>query len=1795
MRCGNMASLLVKGVVTRLNSSISLLANSANVDSLSTGALHLRNAPAFANVLVTDSSARVQLSNVTLNTLTFLNGVTGPLQAQLDSKPNASGGELYGTVRLYETPSRALVTNATSHIVSSLVTSTELATLSGITSNVQAQLDTKQPTIVGAASSATTANLTASKVVVSDAQGKIAASTVATSNLGYVSTLQSDAQTQLNAKQPTIVGAASSVTTANLTADRVVISDPSGKIAAAAVTSTELATLSGITSNVQAQLDTKQPTIVGAASSVVTANLSASKVAVSDAQGKLVASSVGTATLDLIGTLQSDAQTQLNAKQPTIIGAASTVTTANLSVDRVVISNTSGKIASAAVTSTELATLSGISGNVQAQLNTKQPTIVGAASSVVTANLSASKVAVSDAQGKLVASSVGTATLDLIGTLQSDAQTQLNAKQATIVGGASSITTANLVPGLVLVSDNDGKVGVTPVSAASVLYVSTLTGDAQTQLDSKQPTITGAASTVTTANLAANVVLVSNAAGKIVASAISQNELNTLQGATSNLQAQLNAKQATIVGAASTVTTANLTADRVVISDTNGKLVASSVSVSNLGYVSTLQSDAQTQLDAKQSTLTGAASTVTTANLAANVVLVSNAAGKVVASALDASKLTYLTNVTSDLQTQLDAKASLSGATFTGAVTIQGNLAVSGTTTTIDTQQLSVADPVVVINSGGLDRASGVYIRQPSGPNVAVIHRNANVEFFMTSSDANAVTFDAESFANVRFGTAHAHAVHLLNTTPDRVAILDAASHIVSSDVPVANLVYVQNATSDIQTQLNALQITGAATSIQTANVSPDRVLVSNAAGKVASSTITQTELSTLQGVTSNVQAQLNTKASVTTPLAASRALISDAAGNVVVSSTPSANLAFVDNVTSDIQTQLNALQITGAASSIQTANVSPDRVLVSNAAGKVVASSVTQTELGTLQGVTSNVQAQLNALEITGAATSIKHANLSANSVLVSNAGGKVAAYALDSSKLAYLTNVTSDIQAQLNSTASAITGAASSITTSNVSANAVLVSNASGKVVASSITLDELGTLQGATSNLQAQLNAKQAANVGTADKALVSNAQGYIVASSLPAAQLAYLANVTSDIQAQLNSTASAITGAASSITTSNVSANAVLVSNASGKVVASSITLDELGTLQGATNNLQAQLETKQAANVGTADKALVSNAAGYIVASSLPAAQLAFLANVTSDIQAQLNSAATTITGAASSITTSNLSPNVVLIANASGKVVASSITQAELGTLQGATSNLQAQLNTKATLTTPLVSSRALASDSVGNVVVSSTPSSKLMYLNNVTADIQAQLNALAGGTGSVFSSALASDAIVKHTSLDWTTSAQTAEATPLSLQVAGDGAFSFSAMLLLYSDTHLFPRIRVQWPANVLYASATIDIPWDPASPDLLTYTQNQATTADSQPALYKYVGNTNAVYITGLLVGQASTMGNLAIALATSNATPLTLRQGSYAQFNPAGNNAILTGERVLVSEANGRITTSSVSTTTLAYLANVTADIQDQLNATASAITGAASTITTSNLTTSRALVSDGAGKVAVSAVNAANLVYVANLTSDAQTQLNAKADTITGAASSVVTSNLTASRALVSDGAGKVAVSTVTAANLVYVANLTSDAQTQLNAITRFRTPTHWTTTSASVQTTPLSLSASGAYAYSFNATLLLRNESHLYPRIQVQWPANALYAHATIQIPWDPDSLDMLTYFQNLDTSTYSQAELYNYVANTNAIYITGLVVGQASTTGNVSVALGSSNAVPLTLYAGSIQRLEMFA
>ena len=113
-----------------------------------------------------------------------------------------------------------------------------------------------------------------------------------------------------------------------------------------------------------------------------------------------------------------------------------------------------------------------------------------------------------------------------------------------------------------------------------------------------------------------------------------------------------------------------------------------------LNYIDGVTSNVQTQLDAKQATISGAASTITSSNLTASRALTSNGSGKVEVSAVTSTELGYLDGVTSAVQTQLDSKLSSSGNITTGGNIIIPDSGNIGST--------SDTDAITIANSGNV-------------------------------------------------------------------------------------------------------------------------------------------------------------------------------------------------------------------------------------------------------------------------------------------------------------------------------------------------------------------------------------------------------------------------------------------------------------------------------------------------------------------------------------------------------------------------------------------------------------------------------------------------------------------------------------------------------------------------------------------------------------------------------------------------------------------------------------------------------------------------------------------------------------------------------------------------------------------------------------------------------------------------------------------------------------------------------------------------------------------------------------
>ena len=818
--------------------------------------------------LVSDGSGKVAVSAVTATEIGYVDGVTSAIQTQLDTKiattdsaandfitftildanidvvsANATAVEarrvanIAGAVSTITTAdltaSRALVSDGSGKVAISPVTSTELGYVDGVTSAIQTQIDTKISTadsasndfitytqlnaninlvqdnvvaasgaagvevrrvanIQGAVSTITTGNLTASRALVSDGSGKVAAlASVTSTELGYLDATSS-VQTQIDSKIATtasasndfvtytrlnanidvvsanaaavetkrvanIAGAVSSITTADLTASRAVVSDGSGKVAVSAVTATEIGYLDGVSSAIQTQLDTKGTTtedaaiearrvanIAGAVSTITTGNLTASRAVVSDGSGKVSASAVTSTELGYVDGVTSAIQTQIDSKQATITGAATTIDDADLTASRALVSDGSGKVAVSVVTSTEIGYLDGVSSAIQTQLNTKAPlagaTFTGQVNMsddlVVTGNLTVNgDTTTVNSENKVIQDRFIMLANAVSGAPSADVGIFFN--RGTSGNAALYYDESAKFFTLSETRDPDSNIAISPTGAGN-LAVGQFTAtsvkyngaDLNTAITDNR---SGAVSTVYKDNLTASRAVVSDGSGKIAISAVTSTEVGYLDGVSSAIQTQINTtntnladnssrvaatvtettavearRVANIAGAVSSITTGNLTASRAVVSDGSGKVAASAVTATELGYVDGVTSAIQTQIDSKQATITGAATTIDDADLTASRALVSDGSGKVAVSDVTSTEIGYLDGVSSAIQTQLAAGVSNAAAVVTEAVGIEARRVanIAGAVSTITTGNLTASRALASDGSGKVAVAS---------------------------------------------------------------------------------------------------------------------------------------------------------------------------------------------------------------------------------------------------------------------------------------------------------------------------------------------------------------------------------------------------------------------------------------------------------------------------------------------------------------------------------------------------------------------------------------------------------------------------------------------------------------------------------------------------------------------------------------------------------------------------------------------------------------------------------------------------------------------------------------------------------------------------------------------------------------------------------------------------------------------------------------------------------------------------------------------------------------------------------
>jgi len=263
------------------------------------------------------------------------------------------------------------------------IVSSNVGNAEAFTANVEAR---RVANIAGAISTVLTADLTASRALVSSGSGKIAVSDVTATELGYVDGVTSAIQTQLDAVESR---RAANLVTATFTDDVII----TGNL----IVNGDTTTANSINMVVQDRMLMLANSATGAPAADVgllfnrgnqgnaaffydesakTFKLSDTK----DPSSNTSLSPVTASNLDVgiitAATLNATAITQNGATLDNLIGsnvdgAISTVNDTDLTASRALVSTGAGKIAVSDVTATELAHLDGVSGALQGQIDAK--------------------------------------------------------------------------------------------------------------------------------------------------------------------------------------------------------------------------------------------------------------------------------------------------------------------------------------------------------------------------------------------------------------------------------------------------------------------------------------------------------------------------------------------------------------------------------------------------------------------------------------------------------------------------------------------------------------------------------------------------------------------------------------------------------------------------------------------------------------------------------------------------------------------------------------------------------------------------------------------------------------------------------------------------------------------------------------------------------------------------------------------------------------------------------------------------------------------------------------------------------------------------------------------------------------------------------------------------------------------------------------------------------------------------------------------------------------------------------
>ena len=196
--------------------------------------------------------------------------------------------------------------------------------------------------------------------------------------------------------------------------------------------------------------------------------------------------------------------------------------------------------------------------------------------------------------------------------------------------------------------------------------------------------------------------------------------------------------------------------------------------------------------------------------LTASRAVETDGSGELIPSAVTNTELNYLDGVTSAIQTQIDSKLNSTGGTISSNLTVSGNLTVNGTTTTLNTATLEIEDANITLNEGGNQSsagaaAAGITIEMSDATDVRIGYDSTLASKFKigdVGSESEIVDVDSSQTCTNKTIDADNNTISNIGDEELKAGI-DSAK-LANGTVSNAEFQYLNGVTSDIQTQINS-------------------------------------------------------------------------------------------------------------------------------------------------------------------------------------------------------------------------------------------------------------------------------------------------------------------------------------------------------------------------------------------------------------------------------------------------------------------------------------------------------------------------------------------------------------------------------------------------------------------------------------------------------------------------------------------------------------------------------------------------------------------------------------------------------------------------------------------------------------------------------------------------------------------------------------------------------------------------------------------------------------------------------